>query len=667
MKKSDNRKKVLGLIVFFLVIVIVSLFIVIVSLFIGVVSVGAAQDIIIDTEKGVPGFRTEPARDLPANWLYVQDHPDTSADGWFDTNAYPPGQGNGSFWYSISFPDMGECKGIWETSVPYTGKYEVFVWIPSPDHFDPYLDESTPPSDYLPTKRAPYKVFHNDGVATVTIDQNEGGFTSLGVFEFDSTARVELSSNGVEFWRCVAFDAVKVKSNRSSDNVSLSKINLSSRTIYVPDDYPTVHDAVNAANIDDIIIVRDRKYIDKYEGDKVTTAEVENPMVLFVIPNEVEVTFMVGEEFWEPKTEFQIGEWVGLTLEGEWLRGGDHPAIANDTTFVISDEVGNVIWNRSVGKVGEGWSSGPGGGWGVGISWGQVDRLGNPVSAGNYTAGVIFSEPTFNFSEDFSGIIPLMIIDITTQPPEGWSEDTRLTDNRTALDHPSIAVDSDNNVHILWTDSRAGNWNLYYTKLDSNGNILIDDTKITPSACYQFTECDRQIAADSQGNMHIVWRVGNAIYYMKLDNNGKVLIADKFISSGHYPHLSYPNIVIDSSDNLHVSINEWAEGTRYLKLNNNGDVLIEKQSIGEKPNWWCGEPSIAVDSQNKVYLTWFNSFDIAIHFTKLDCDGTTLINDTKVSSTQNSWEARPKIAIDSADDMHLIWLGKDENDIWQLY
>jgi len=76
-------------------------------------------------------------------------------------------------------------------------------------HLLPYLDESTPPSDYLPTKRAQYKVFHNDGVATVTIDQNEGGFTSLGVFVFDSTARVELSSNGVEFWRCVAFDAVK--------------------------------------------------------------------------------------------------------------------------------------------------------------------------------------------------------------------------------------------------------------------------------------------------------------------------------------------------------------------------------------------------------------------------------------------------------------------------
>jgi hypothetical protein len=61
MKKSDNRKKVWGLIAVFLVMVTV-------SLFIGVVSAAEAEDIVIDTEKGVPGFRTEPARDLPANW-----------------------------------------------------------------------------------------------------------------------------------------------------------------------------------------------------------------------------------------------------------------------------------------------------------------------------------------------------------------------------------------------------------------------------------------------------------------------------------------------------------------------------------------------------------------------------------------------------------------------
>jgi hypothetical protein len=206
MNKSDNRKKVRDLIVFFVVMVIA-------SLLVGMVSAAEAEAIIIDTEKGVPGFWTEPARDFSDNWQYVHDRPDSSADGWFDTNAYPPGQGNGSFWYTISFPGMSDCKGIWETSLPKSGEYEVFAWIPDPDPFDPYRYKRVPPSEYLPAKRAQYKIFHKNGVANVTIDQNEnkGKFTSLGVFDFDSntTARVELSNRGVETWRCVAFDAVK--------------------------------------------------------------------------------------------------------------------------------------------------------------------------------------------------------------------------------------------------------------------------------------------------------------------------------------------------------------------------------------------------------------------------------------------------------------------------
>jgi hypothetical protein len=80
MKKGDKTVPLFGLILFLMLILPL------------LASVATAEPIIIDTEKGVPGFRTEPARGLPANWQYVHDHPDTSADGWFDTNAYPPGQ-----------------------------------------------------------------------------------------------------------------------------------------------------------------------------------------------------------------------------------------------------------------------------------------------------------------------------------------------------------------------------------------------------------------------------------------------------------------------------------------------------------------------------------------------------------------------------------------------
>ena len=55
----------------------------------------------------------------------------------------------------------------------------------------PYLDESTPPSQ---RNVRSIKSFIMIGVATVSIDQNVimGRFTSLGVFVFDTTARVEL-------------------------------------------------------------------------------------------------------------------------------------------------------------------------------------------------------------------------------------------------------------------------------------------------------------------------------------------------------------------------------------------------------------------------------------------------------------------------------------------
>ena len=52
---------------------LISLLIVIVSLYIGAVSSAEAGEIVIDTEKGVPGFWTEPVRDLPSNWHYVHD------------------------------------------------------------------------------------------------------------------------------------------------------------------------------------------------------------------------------------------------------------------------------------------------------------------------------------------------------------------------------------------------------------------------------------------------------------------------------------------------------------------------------------------------------------------------------------------------------------------
>ena len=77
----------------------------------------------------------------------------------------------------------------------------------------------------------------------------------------------------------------------------------------------------------------------------------------------------------------------------------------------------------------------------------------------------------------------LAIVPPTTSdepPPEGWTEDMRLTevDNRTST-QPRIAKDSQGNLHIVFNDFRHGPPELYYMKVDNEGNILINETTLT--------------------------------------------------------------------------------------------------------------------------------------------------------------------------------------------
>jgi hypothetical protein len=169
-----------------------------------------------------------------------------------------------------------------------------------------------------------------------------------------------------------------------------------------------------------------------------------NPAVLFTIPNEIRVTFTVGREMYEPQTDFQIGEWVGLTLNGEMLRGGDFHHIAGNVTFVITNETNQVIWSKSVGPVGAGWTSGPGGGWGVGVSWGQIDNDGNLVPAGTYNAGIILTDPTYDVPKDFSNILTFTIIDPTPPdaPSEVWVNDDLTIEDKTHFKTIQKAIDN---------------------------------------------------------------------------------------------------------------------------------------------------------------------------------------------------------------------------------
>jgi len=156
-------------------------------------------EIIIDTEVGESRFTTYPLRQSPYYWVHVQDH-DT-----FYTRAYAS-----NFWYTLCGAEgTGEplYYGQWQASLPYSGQYEVFVWIPNPDPFE-YGGRV-----YTPTQSAIYQIYYKDGMTTRTVNQRlrTGGWYSVGTYTFDTTASVILNDRTGEPYlsTMIAFDAIK--------------------------------------------------------------------------------------------------------------------------------------------------------------------------------------------------------------------------------------------------------------------------------------------------------------------------------------------------------------------------------------------------------------------------------------------------------------------------
>jgi len=160
---------------------------------------------IIDTEVGESRFTTSPARQSPYYWVHVQDH-DT-----FHTRAY-----SNNFWYTLCGADgTGEplYYGTWQVSLPTSGNYEVFAWIPNPDAF--VYDGRT----YTPTQSAVYQIYYQSGLSTKVVNQRlrTGNWYSLGTFTFASSATIILNDRTGEAYAStmIAFDAIKFVYNNN--------------------------------------------------------------------------------------------------------------------------------------------------------------------------------------------------------------------------------------------------------------------------------------------------------------------------------------------------------------------------------------------------------------------------------------------------------------------
>jgi hypothetical protein len=156
-----------------------------------------------------------------------------------------------------------------------------------------------------------------------------------------------------------------------------------------------------------------------------------------------------------------------------------------------------------------------------------------------------------------------------------WGADTRLTNSSGDSFNPSLAV-SGSAVHVVWYDNRDGNLEIYYKRSEDEGVGWGADTRLTDAP----GDSQYPSIAVSGPVVHVVWtdlRDGNEEIYYKRDPTGgfAVGVNNELTGNPCQPISIYPN---PASTTIHIDLDNYSNEKVILSIRNIlGEELLSRQ------------------------------------------------------------------------------------------
>jgi hypothetical protein len=187
-----------------------------------------------------------------------------------------------------------------------------------------------------------------------------------------------------------------------------------------------------------------------------------------------------------------------------------------------------------------------------------------------------------------------------------WSPTKRLTWTSGHSLEPAMAASPNNILHIAWLDYTPGNYEIYYKKSAPGGTTWSAAQRITWTSGYSF---DPTIDIDSENSVHVVWRLDTPdhmdLYYKKSPDGGETWSPLKrltWTSVGAYS----PAVDIDSNDSIQVV---WSDDTPgyaeiYYKSSADGGLTW---SASQRITWTSGDsysPAMVIDPGDNIHVAW---------------------------------------------------------------
>jgi predicted outer membrane repeat protein len=291
---------------------------------------------------------------------------------------------------------------------------------------------------------------------------------------------------------------------------------------------------------------------------------------------------------------------------------------------------------------------------------GESQRDGSGAVDHENNVYLVWSDSTGGYYQGYTGYV---VYRTWTHSTQEWSMDNVILDELTCGDEypcrtPSVAVDPAGNVHVVWTRYDGSMW---YRKWDDSTQQWIPSLDDDPA--YVGYGWMPSIATDSQGVVHMVWYRNGHVYYK---NTVTWTGAGQIICTGS-PY--QPLLAVDAFDNLHVV---WRYGANqlYHKLWDATErAWSTVQPVFNQSFTTVEEYSLDVDAYDNLHVVWLCkelNGTRNIYYSKWDSGtrewtpNTDLELITSITYGGVYWGQRyVSMAVDAKDNVYLLWLDKN--------
>lgn len=188
-----------------------------------------------------------------------------------------------------------------------------------------------------------------------------------------------------------------------------------------------------------------------------------------------------------------------------------------------------------------------------------------------------------------------------------YSASTNISNTVGIAEFAEIAVDSNDNVYVVWKDTSDGYSNIYFNS-SNNGGISFGSAKRISTEAVVASNPD--VAVDTNGNVIVSWYETEAVKIAKSTDKGT-----SFNVIASFVALDLPlqtDVTVDVDNAIHVVYEDIPEDsdilqTHYVKSDATQTVFSAPKvlSLSERG---VTIPRVATDSQGNVFVSWTQFF-----------------------------------------------------------